>query len=96
MVNGQFSLKLVSWFFKRNFTDRYSTLFYYSADRQTIRLIQEDLLVLREKYGNIIQDLMYLDSNLDNTEENRVRNLVLEEDLSLTFLQTKLLPLVFT
>lgn len=74
--------RLLSWFLKRNFTDRYSTLFYYSADRQTIRLIQEDLLVLQERYGNIIQDLMYLDANLDNTEENRIRNLVLEEDLS--------------
>jgi len=74
--------RLLSWFLKRNSTDRYSTLFYYSADKQTIRLIQEDLLVLKERYGNIIQDLMYLDANLENTEENRIRNLVLDEDLS--------------
>lgn len=74
--------KLLSWFLKRKFNARYSSLFYYSADRTTMRLIQEDLLELRNKYGNVIQDLMYLEASLDNNPETRIQNLVMEEDLS--------------
>jgi hypothetical protein len=74
--------RLMSWLLKRKYTDKHSSLFYFSANRLSIRLIQEDLLALRMKYGNIIQDLMYVEASLDNTEESRIRDLVMEEDLS--------------
>lgn len=74
--------KLMSWLLKREFDARSSSLFYFSANKTSIRLIQEDLLALRQKYGNIIQDLMYVEASLENTEESRVRDLVMEEDLS--------------
>lgn len=86
--------RLMSWFLKRESNARQSSLFYFSSDRLTLNLIQEDLMGLRQKYGNIIQDLQYIEASLDNSEENRIRNLVLDEDLSQSlFYQPNYCPL---